>query len=172
MPKQKELTLDDLDGLTIDEVDEMIRKAIQSTRPDFARYSYSKDLFVATEQRLYAYPVIKKRIELDYRRLDKYLLQCGNCNPDDEASESLIAEIRAKIITNEHEVWEIDNAIKCIVSDEYAKIIPCLFFEWKTVDQTAKIVGCASATVFRQKSRLVQEIAVYLYGVYDAVTFA
>jgi hypothetical protein len=150
-PKEKELTIDDLDELTHDELHEMIQKAIHETRPNFAQHLQSKDAYNATEQHLSAYPTIKKKIDLDYRRLDKHLLQCGNCQSDDENSESVIAEIRARIITNEHEVWEIDNAIEFIADDEYAKIIPCLFFEGKSIRETCNITSCSRSTIFRQK---------------------
>jgi DNA-directed RNA polymerase specialized sigma subunit len=170
MAADKELTLD-----------EIIHKAIQATRLDFAHKP--KDAYKATEQRLYAYPTIKSRIEIDKEQLEYYLQgnmpsksvslvrfqKTGNRLSDEEILEGLITDLKAQIAANEYEASEIEKAIEYISGDEYAKVITCLFIEGKTIEQTCDEVCCSKSTVSRQKNRLIERLSVYLYGVH-AVT--
>lgn len=158
-------------------LDEAIEKAIIATRLECAQHP--KDVFKATEKRLYAYPVIKEKIENDRDRLELYLAgnkpsrggglarfhKSGMRLSDDEILETLIQDLRAKIAANEYEVETVDKALTIIAADQYAKIITCLYFEGKTVAETSEAVPCDRSTVFRQKSRLVQRLATFLYGV-------
>ena len=158
-------------------IDEIITKTIYATRLDCAQIP--KDTYKATEKRLYAYPVIKEKVEHDKEMLERYLAgdkpsksnwfvrfqKSGVRLSDDEILEVLIQDITAKIAANEYELETIDRAMKIIAGDQYVKVISCLFFEGKTIAETCEEAHCERSTVFRQKSRLVQHIATFLYGV-------
>ncbi|GHV35052.1 hypothetical protein FACS1894187_06920 [Synergistales bacterium] len=158
-------------------IDEIISKTIQATRLDCAQQP--NDVFKATEKRLYAYPVIKAKIESDRNMLKSYLAgdkptkcsafvrfqKSGVRLSDEEILEMLTRDTRAKIAANEFEIETIDKAMEIIAADQYAKVIPCLYFDGKTVAETGEAVPCDRSTVFRQKARLVQRLATFLYGV-------
>jgi hypothetical protein len=159
-------------------IDEVIIKTIIATRLDCIRTP--KDVYNATEKRLYAYPVIKAKIKNDMELLERYIV--GGEKPpkgswftrfqkssirlsDEEILDTLVEDMRAKIAANEHEIETIDKALEFIKDDQYAKVISCLYFEGKTIAQTCDDVPCERATIFRQKARLVQRLATFLYGV-------
>jgi hypothetical protein len=158
-------------------LDEIIKKTIYATRLDCAQAS--KDVYKATEKRLYAYPVIKEKIENDMDMLARYMegekpsksswfvryQKSGTRLSDDEIIETLITDLKAKIAANEFEIETIDKAMKFIEADPYAKVISCLYFECKNIAETCEEAHCDRSTVFRQKSRLVQRLSVFLYGV-------
>lgn len=157
-------------------LDDAITKAVIATRLECAQYP--KDVFKTTEKRLYAYPVIKEKIENDRDMLERYLAgdqpsrggalarfhKSGMRLSDDEILETLIQDLRAKIAANEFEIETIDKALKFIADDQYAKVVSCLYFEGKSILETSDLVPCDRSTVFRQKSRLVQRLATFLYG--------
>jgi hypothetical protein len=158
-------------------IDEIIIKTIIATRLDCLQTP--KDVYNATEKRLYAYPVIKAKIENDMDLLERYLggekpsksswftrfQKSGVRLSDEEILDTLIEDMRAKIAANQYEIETIDKALEFIKADQYANIISCLFFEGKTIAQTCEEVPCERSTVFRQKARLVQRLAIFLYGV-------
>ena len=157
-------------------IDEVIAKTIIATRLDCVQVP--KEVHKATEKRLYAYPVIKAKIENDRELLERYLggeapsksswfvrfQKSGVRLSDDEILETLIQDVKAKIAANEYEIETIDRAMKFIEADQYVKVISCLYFEGKTIAQTCDDVSCDRATVFRQKARLLQRLATFLYG--------
>jgi DNA-directed RNA polymerase specialized sigma subunit len=158
-------------------IDEIIVKTIHATRLDCAQAP--QDSYKATEKRLYAYPVIKEKVKYDRERLDLYLAgdrpskskaivrfqKNGVRLSDEEILDALVQDITAKIAANEYELETIDRALKIIEGDQYAKVITCLYFEGKSVAEICEKVCCERATVFRQKARLIQRIATFLYGV-------
>jgi hypothetical protein len=158
-------------------IDEIIIKTIIATRLDCLQTP--KDIYNATEKRLYAYPVIKAKIKNDMELLERYLggekpsksswfmrfQKSGIRLTDEEILDTLLEDMRAKIAANEYEIETIDKALEFIKADQYVKIISCLYFEGKTIAQTCDDVSCERATVFRQKARLVQRLATFLYGV-------
>jgi hypothetical protein len=158
-------------------VDEIITRTIYATRLDCAQTP--KDSYKATEKRLYAYPVIKEKVEHDKEILERYVAgdrpsrskslvrfqKSGVRLSDDEILDALIQDITARIAANEYELETIDRALEIIAGDQYVKVISCLYFESKTVAETCEEIPCDRSTVFRQKSRLVQKISTFLYGV-------
>jgi hypothetical protein len=157
-------------------IDEVIAKTIIATRRDCLQTP--KDVYSATERRLYAYPVIKAKIKNDMELLERYLggerpsksswfirfQKSGIRLSDEEILDALIEDMRAKIAADECEIETIDKALEFIGDDRYVKVIPCLYFEGKTISQTCDEVPCDRSTVFRQKSRLVRRLATFLYG--------
>jgi len=158
-------------------VDEIITKTIYATRLDCAQTP--SDSFKATEKRLYAYPVIKEKIEHDKEMLERYkagdkpaksksvvrFLKNGVRLSADEILDVLIQDITAKIAANEYEIEIIDRAMEVIADDPYANVITSMYFEGKSAEEISEEEDCDRSTIFRQKSRLVQRIATFLYGV-------
>jgi hypothetical protein len=158
-------------------LDEVIIKTIYATRLDCAQTP--NDSYKATEKRLYAYPVIKEKIEHDREMLERYIAgdkpsrdksivrfqRSGVRLSDEEILKVLIQDITAKIAANEYEVETIDRAMEIIANDQYVNLITYLYFEGRSVDEICDGVPCERSTVFRHRSRLVQIIAIFLYGV-------
>lgn len=104
-----------------------------------------------TELRLYAYSGIKAALKNDLFTLK------NNSNKD-------TAELRRRIENNSMEIARIDNAVNSLSDDAYKSIIRLKYQCKKTDEEIAEILSCDSTTVRRNKRRLVERIAVYLYG--------
>jgi len=158
-------------------VDEIIRKTVMAQA--IAGERQVKDVFKATEKRLYAYPVIKLKIEDDRERIEeieqhgapgksrsvvKYQRSGVRLTPE-EISDALIQDITAQIAECEQEIETIDKALDIIAGDDYAEIIKYKYFDGKSDEEISELIPCAERTVRYNKSRLVKRLSVFLYGV-------
>jgi hypothetical protein len=139
----------------------------------------TKDAYKDTEQRLYNLPILRLKVERDKERLvelhthgstmnSKSVIRfdrTGNRLKPDEMIDALTQDMNAKIAANEYEIETIETALSIIASDPYFNIIPYLFFDSMTVEEASVEIACDRATIFRHKTRLVQRLAVFLYGV-------
>ncbi len=168
--KQKKPTVEEY-------IDMAVAKAVLAER--MANEQRPKDIFKTTEKRLYAYPIIKAKIQDDWETARWYaegnipakstsitrFQKSGVRLSNGEIIEALIKDIEATIAADEYEIETLDRALEIIADDTHAKVITCLYFEGKTVAETGEAVHCDRSTVFRHKARLVQRLATYLYGV-------
>ena len=157
-------------------VDEVISKAVIATRLSCAREP--KDVFKATEKRLYAYPVLQAKIKDDEEMLEEIeqyglrgrsksitrFIKSGIRLEPDEIKEAVMLDLRATIDGDKYEISRIDKAIEQIADDEYRDIIRYKYFEQKSEDEIADLMHCAPRTVRSHKSRLVGRLSVFLYG--------
>ncbi|MCX4371626.1 MAG: sigma-70 region 4 domain-containing protein [Dysosmobacter sp.] len=157
-------------------VDEVISKAVIATRLSCAREP--KDVFKATEKRLYAYPVLQAKIKDDEEMLEEIeqyglrgrsksitrFIKSGIRLEPDEIKEAVMLDLRATIDGDKYEISRIDKAIEQIADDEYRDIIRYKYFEQKSEDEIADLMHCAPRTVRAHKSRLVWRLSVFLYG--------
>lgn len=157
-------------------VDEVISKAVIATRLSCAREP--KDVFKATEKRLYAYPVLQAKIKDDEEMLEEIeqyglrgrsksitrFIKSGIRLEPDEIKEAVMLDLRATIDGDKYEISRIDKAIEQIADDEYRDIIRYKYFEQKSEDEIADLMHCAPRTVRAHKSRLVGRLLVFLYG--------
>ena len=158
-------------------VEEIIYEAVMATR--LASEREAKDTFKLTEKRLYAYPLIKLKIQDDKERIEelikygapgksksiiKYQRSGARLTPE-EIAEALIQDVTADIAANEHEIETIEKALDVITSDIYSDIIKYKYFEGKNDEEIGELIHCDPRTVRRNKSRLVGRLSVFLYGV-------
>lgn len=157
-------------------VDEIINKAVLATRLSCAREI--KDVFKATEKRLYAYPVLLAKRKDDEDMLDEVqafgihershsitrFVRSGTRLDKEEIKQAIIIDLKAAIANDQHEISRIEKALGQIEDDEYKDIIRYKYFEQKTDDEIAALMHCASRTVRAHKSRLVGRLSVFLYG--------
>ena len=153
-------------------VDEVISKAVIATRLSCAREP--KDVFKATEKRLYAYPVLQAKIKDDEEMLEEIeqyglrgrsksitrFIKSGIRLEPDEIKEAVMLDLRATIDGDKYEISRIDKAIEQIADDEYRDIIRYKYFEQKSEDEIADLMHCAPRTVRAHKSRLVDRKSV------------
>lgn len=157
-------------------VEDMINKAVAAQRISGERQA--QDAYKATENRLYAYPVILLKITNDRERIEEIKLygapggsrsvvryqRSGMRLSADEIAETLVQDLTADIAASEHEVGTINKALEIIKNDPYADIINYRYFEGKNDDETAEVMSCDPSTVRRNKSRIVRRLAIFLYG--------
>ena len=157
-------------------VDEVISKAVIATRLSCAREP--KDVFKATEKRLYAYPVLQAKMKDDEEMLEEVrqygihqrshsitrFIRNGIRLEPDEIKEAVIIDLKAAIAADRYEIERIDKALEQIADDEYRDLIRYKYFEQKSEDEIAELMHCAPRTVRAHKSRLVGRLSVFLYG--------
>ena len=162
------------------EIEAIIKKAVTEAVEAGRKLSEQKpkDVFKATERRLYALPVLIKKVE-DARQRLKELEQIGmperskdvlrfsrsgrRLSPE-EILEALISDIKASIAADEHEIETIKKALKNIEGDPYYLTVTGRYFEGLSDEEIAKQIPCDERTVRRHRSRLVRVLAVWLYG--------
>lgn len=157
-------------------VEEIINKTVLATRLSCAREP--KDVFKATEKRLYAYPLLLAKIEDDREtiaEIEQYgvrekshsitrFIRSGTRLDPDEIKAAILMDLRAQIENDLHETVKIEKALKLIEDDEYRDIIKYKYFEQKSDEEIADLIHCAPRTVRTHKSALVGRLSVILYG--------
>lgn len=167
-----------------DDIEKIIQRAVQAgIEAGRAQAEKTvKDAYRATERRLYALPVLIKKVEDAKERL-KELEQYGapekskdiirfsrsgrRLSPE-EILEALIADIKASIAADEHEIETIKKALRNIEEDPYYLTIKGRYFEGISDEEIARQIPCNPSTVRRNRARLVRILAVWFYGA-DAV---
>lgn len=129
------------------ELEDLIAKTIIATRRACEREK--GNVTKATEQRLLAFPILVKKLEDDERR------QNTKTATFDSAMEN--AE-------NRHEVELLETAMSIVSNDHHYNIVQKRFVEGKTIEEIAEEEHCDARTVRRNKTRLVRQMSIYLYG--------
>lgn len=157
-------------------LEEIITRTVAATRLSCAREP--RDVFKATEKRLYAYPVLqakKKDDEETLEEISKYglhersksitrFIKSGVRLTPEEIRAAVIIDLEAAIAADQHELSRIERAMEQIADDEYRDIVRYKYFEQKTDEEIADLMHCAPRTVRTHKSRLVGRLSVFLYG--------
>ena len=157
-------------------VEEIINKAVMATRLSCAKET--KDVFKATEKRLYAYPLLLIKIADDKETIEeiekygvhershsitRFIKNSTRLDPE-EIKAAVLMDLRAQIDNDTHETMRIEKALKQIEDDEYRDIIKYKYFEQKTDEEIADLIHCAPRTVRIHKSALIGRLSVILYG--------
>jgi hypothetical protein len=139
----------------------------------------TKDAFKGTERRLYNLPVLRLKVENDKERLTELRIhgspmhsksvvrfdRTGSRLKPDEMIDAIVQDVNAQIAASEYEIETVEKALSIIESDPYFKIIPYSFFDGMTAENASYKMPCERSTFFRHKARLIQRLAVFLYGV-------
>lgn len=159
--------------MTRAEFESAIRMAVEAGRMTAARMP--KDAFKATERRLYAVPDLRAKLKDDEEALEKTrkdglkershsitrFFKSGVRLTPEEIMEAVIA-------ATSHELEALDKALASIQDDPYYLAVDGKYIQWMTDNEIAEQIHCDPVTVWRNRKRLVQRVAVRLYGV-DAV---
>lgn len=134
----------------------------------------------ATEERLYAMPVLTEKTIKDKERLQelidnpelpqrskdiKRFQRSGQRLDEEEILEAIIQDLQAQIAADEHEIHAINLALETIKEDEYYPALAGRYFNAKNDKTIAVDLRCDETTVWRNRRRLVKRLAVRLYGV-------
>jgi hypothetical protein len=163
-----------------DDISTIIQKAVDAsfTAGRLQGQRAPDDFYKATERRLYALPVLQRKLESLREKLEdletagsprrskdvKRLCRPGVRLSPDEVLDALIADCKADIAVNEHEVEVIQEAMEGIEDDPYYSAISGRYFDGLSDEEIAEQIPCAAATVRRNRKRLIRGVAVWLYG--------
>ena len=159
------------------DVEAVIRQAVEAGR--IAEAKGSKDVYKSTEKRLYAYPVLKKKVEDDKERLEEFMKhgprersrsivrfqKSGVRLTPEEIFETVKLDMEATIAADEEEISTIERAISQIESDKFTLALTGKYFCGMTDEEIGAEIGCDATTVWRNRKRLMQIVMTYLYGV-------
>ena len=146
-------------------IEEIIKKSVNAAVR--AAQQAPKDAYKATEKRLYALPYLKQKCE-DDRELYQELLTYG----PRQKSKSIVRFQKNGVALTPDEIFSaikqdinaVERAIATIQGDRYEYCVTGRYFE-ETDDETiGQALGCDTSTVWRNRKRLVQRIAIMLYG--------
>ncbi len=159
-----------------DRIEEIIRKTVVAAVT--AAQRAPNDIYKATEKRLYALPYLKQRI-LDEKELYEEFLRYGPRQRDksitrfvksgsrldpQEIYDAVKLDMEATLASDEYEAELVEKAYTSIEGDQYAYCVQGRYFEDLDDESIAEAIGCDTTTVWRNRRRLVQRIAVMLYG--------
>lgn len=158
-------------------IEEIIKKAVEAGRMSAERMPH--DAYKVTEKRLYALPILRRKIIDDRERLQelkKYgsrensksivrFQRSGTRLTPEEIREMLILDIEAAVAADMCEIEAVERALKDIKDDPYYFTVTGRYEKDLTDEQVAEHIPCDTTTVWRNRKRLVQRIAVRLYGV-------
>ena len=160
-----------------EDIRDIIRQAVEAGR--IAAERSPKDAYKATERRLYALPVLRQRIKENLEQLDevrkygvreksgsitRFCKGSGMRLDPEEAKERLVQDLESRIEFDKIEVEAMRKALSIIADDAYYKAVEGKYIEGKTDDEIAADIPCDTSTVWRNRKRLVQRMAVWLYG--------
>ena len=134
--------------------------------------------YKSTERRLYALPVLIKKVKDTRQRLVELeqdgvpqrskdvirFARSGVRISPEEILDALIIDLKASIAADEHEIETIKKALKNIEGDEYYLAVKGRYIEGLSDEEIAKQISCDERTVRRHRGRLVRVVAVWLYG--------
>lgn len=132
-----------------------------------------------TEARLFALPALIRKVELDNEELTR--IKDGGRIPEiskdlvrfrrdgcrvspEEKLEAAIANLEATIAMDEHEIKVVNTALEQVAGDYYYPVICGRYIERVTEKELAEKLFCDERTIRRNRSRLVKELSVFLYG--------
>lgn len=81
----------------------------------------------------------------------------------EETVEDAVRNVEASVQDTVRAIALIDKCMVALRHDPYYKILEMLYFEGRTQEDIAVIFGCNQATIARNKSRLVKELAMRLF---------
>lgn len=159
-----------------EEVRDIIQQAVEAGRIAGAREP--KNILRATERRLRALPILRERILQNNEHLAE-IRQYGPGSKDksivrfqrtgvrlspEEIIEALIIDMQATIAADEHEVTIMEGVIARAEHDPYFRVVSMRYFDGKTDAEIAEAIPCDATTVWRNRTRILDNITVWLYG--------
>jgi hypothetical protein len=138
----------------------------------------AKDAFKATERRLYALPFLEKKIAADREKLEEInahgpkersksivrFQRSGYRVDPEDMLEAIIKNLEATIEADEEEVAAVRRAMAPFENDPYFFAIIGKYINRYEDSDIAEELGCSGVQVWKQRTRIVKDISVMLYG--------
>jgi len=152
---------------------EAVKSALAVVKPAGKGNCYKQ-----TEARLYAYPTLLeniKRYRLDIEDLKRekitekskditsFSVDGIRLTPEERQAGKILA-VEIKLQRDKKEVDEINAALKAIEGDEYYSVVAMKYFQKASDEKIAGQIPCAERTVRYNRSRLIKQMALRLYG--------
>ena len=161
---------------TDDKIEYIIKKAVEAGR--LAGQRAPKDACKATERRLYALPILKEKLADDMERLQELqqygprersksvtrFMKDGVRLSREEVFEAQVMNLEAEIARDEHEIETMEKALSMIEGDPYYLAVTGRYLDNISDEEIAALIPCEATTIWRNRKRLVQRLAVRLYG--------
>jgi DNA-directed RNA polymerase specialized sigma24 family protein len=163
-----------------EDINALIEKAVSAGLRAGALHAQrtTANAYKSTEMRLYAYPVLIKKIADDKESLQEFATngahkksgsitrfsRSGVRLSPEEISQALISDLQATVATDEYEAGKISDALQTIESDPYYSAVYSRYIESRSDDEISAAMHCDVTTVYRNRKRLVRKLAVWLYG--------
>lgn len=158
------------------ELEDIIKLAVEAGRISAERSA--KDAYKATERRLYALPIIRRKLADDKERLEEIrqygprersksitrFTKSGVRLSPEEIFEAVVMDMEATIAADQYEIDAMDKALSVIQDDEYYLTVTGRYLDDLPDERVAELIPCDTSTVWRNRKRLVQRLAVWLYG--------
>lgn len=153
--------------------EEIIRMAVEAGRISAERSA--RDAFKATERRLYAVPDLRAKLRDDQEELEDiqlFISEGNSFQPED--IRAVIIDLEAAIAATSHELEALDKALASIRDDLYYLAVYGKYIQRMSDEEIAKKIfelfewdmPCHPTTIWKNRKRLVQRVAVRLYGAY------
>jgi hypothetical protein len=140
--------------------------------------STARDSFKATERRLYAITLIEKKVINDREKLadiktdgtsqrSKSIVRfkrTGYRVSPEEMLEAIINDLEATIAADEYELETVRGAMEVFKGDKYYLAVTGKYIDRYDDADIADELECSTAQVYKQRTRIVKDIAVMLYG--------
>lgn len=163
-------------GKSQENIRDIIMQAVEAGRISAERTA--KDAFKATERRLYGLPTLKIKLEDDLERLEEFKLygprersksitrfvKNGNRLTPDEIWEAVLMDMEATIAADRYEIETLERALATVRDDPYYRALSGKYLDDVDDRDIAEALECDTSTVWRHRKRLVQRVAVWLYG--------
>ena len=131
-----------------------------------------------TIKKLKAYPILKNNIKEHKQDLEDIYKEEFGSSPAvhiaqeyycsdwtlDEIRHAKAVEIKFKIHRDQEVINQIDRAMNEIKSDYYAPVIQYIYFDKMKIDDIAEKLKCDKATIYRNRNRLLEVLALKFYG--------
>ena len=82
----------------------------------------------------------------------------------EEILEALVMDMEATIAADTYEIECVEKALTAIEADTYYETVKGKYIDGRSDEQIAETIPCDYTTVWRNRKRLVQKVAVMLYG--------
>ena len=160
------------------EINAVIVKAVEAGR--IAGRQQAKDAQEGTKRRLYALPILIDKVKEDKAQLDelrkhgpkttsksivRFSASGSRVSPED-AIEAVIADKTAAIAADELEIEKMESLLARVKDDPYYPVLTGGIFDHKSDEQLASERPCDVRTVQRNRARIIEDMAVWLYGSY------
>jgi len=157
-------------------IDETVNAAFLAGRTQAE--STAKNTFKATERRLYALPVLQRKIKNDKELLEEYethgthersksfvrFQRTGYRASPEQMLDAVISDLKATIATDENEIATVRRALEAFKDDPYYATVTGRYIDRYDEQDIADDLECSTVTVWKQRLRIVKDIAVLLYG--------
>lgn len=163
--------------MTRDEFERAITMAVEAGR--MAATRTAKDAFKATERRLCSIPDLRDKLKDDEEELEKTrrdglkersqcltrFFKSGVRLTPEEIMKAVIIDLEAAVASTSYELDVLDKALASIRDDPYYLAVDGKYIQRMNDEEIAEKIHCDPTTVWRNRKRLVQRVAVRLYGV-------